>query len=104
MTRLLDYSKSYSKHDREVPTVAERLADLFAEQQHADFDPLGMLAVAVFVGDGRRVRIIRMFFPNLSILLRLFSETPHIARERPNPLNSAMKSAEGSGDQRSILS
>gem|GEM_PF-6251058 len=72
--------------------MPERLADLFAEQQQPDFDPFSVLAIAVADedGDGRRVWIIHMLLPNLSILLRLFSETSHIARGRPIPLNSAM--------------
>jgi hypothetical protein len=61
-----------------------------------------MLAVAAFVGNSRRVWIIRMLFANLSILLRLFSETPHIVRGRPNPLKSVMKPVEGDGNQQSI--
>ena len=73
-----------------ILTVAERFPDLLALQQQSDLGPLSMLAVAVFVGDGRRVWFIRVFSPNFSILLRLLSETPHIAGGRLNPLNSAM--------------
>ena len=79
----------------------KRLVDLPFEQKERDFGGLGVPVVAV--GDSGYVWLFNMVRGEFVKRLCEGLETSYIARRRPNPVKSAIRSADGVGVQRSIM-
>ena len=75
----------------------KRLVDLPFEQKERDFGGLGVPVVAV--GDSGYVWLFNMVRGEFVKRLCEGLETSYIARRRPNPVKSAIRSADGVGVQ-----